>query len=446
VGVIALVMAVTGVAVRRRRPEVVAIGAVVVVMTAVAFAPPLVAGLYRLPLVGTVLWQRAILPVAFGVAVLAGVGMDALLQAQDQRAVRRWLGGGFGIAAVLLTAFWLFGRGRLVAGDSAIRARSFIWPSAATVVGLMVVGTLVALDRRRRNGGPGQRSGGGLWAALILMACETAFLITAGAPLWTSTSTPFAPTPPAEALKGSVGSSVVGLGGSLCFFPPGLGIPENAQIAYGVQELALYDPMIPSAYYSSWRAVSRQPAGIPDDSVYCPGIDTAQLARLYGVGYVLERSGSPGPQGGRFVRTVGEGEDLYRIPGAGAATLTPLTADGGLPAERDPGSPVAVTHGSAASWKIMTDADRAQVLRLRLTDVPGWHATVDGKPVALEPFAGVMLQLKVPAGSHSVELHYWPATFTVGLVLAGLALAGLLAVLIVGRRRSSDERGLKHVT
>ena len=62
------------------------------------------------------------------------------------------------------------------------------------------------------------------------------------------------PTSAVVALKGAVGSSVVGLGGSLCFFPPGLGIPENAQLAYGVQELAVYDPMIPSAYYSSWSA------------------------------------------------------------------------------------------------------------------------------------------------------------------------------------------------
>ncbi len=442
VGVIALVMAVTGLAVRRRRPEVIAIGAVIVVMTAVAFAPPVVAVLYRLPLVGTVLWQRAILPVAFGVAVLAGVGMDALLRAKDQRAVRRWLGGGFGVSALLLVGLWLFTRGHLGSGDTGIRARSFIWPAATSVVGLMVVGFLAVLDRRRRNGDRGRPTGVGRCAALTLLACETAFLLSAGIPLWTSTSTPFATTPAIQALKSSVGSSVVGLGGSLCFLPPGLGLPENAQIAYGVQELALYDPMIPSSYYSSWGAVSHQSAGIPDDSVYCPGIDTAQLARLYGVSYVLERSGSPGPEGSDFVRTVGD-EDLYRVPASGAATLTPLTADGGLPAESEPGSPVSVAHDDPASWKIVTDTDEAQVLRLRLTNVPGWHATIDGQPVPLVPFAGVMLQMKVPAGHHTVALYYWPATFTAGLVLAGCAALGLVAafsVALVRRRRKRVPR------
>ena len=50
----------------------------------------------------TVLWQRAILPLSFGVAVLAGVGMDALVRAHAERAVRRWTGGGFAASAVLL--------------------------------------------------------------------------------------------------------------------------------------------------------------------------------------------------------------------------------------------------------------------------------------------------------------------------------------------------------
>ena len=65
------------------------------------------------------------------------------------------------------------------------------------------------------------------------------------------------------------------------------------------------------------------------------------------------------------------------------------------------------------------------MLRLRLTDVPGWHASIDGRPVPLQSFAGVMLQIEVPAGRHTIELYYWPATFTAGLVLAGCAVVGL---------------------
>lgn len=443
VGVIAVVLAVMAVVVRRRRPEVVAFGVLSVAMLVVAFVPLVVSILYRLPLVGTVLWQRAILPLTFGVAVLAGVGMDALVSAHDERSVRRWAGGGFAVAALLMVGLWVFGRGDLTADETTIRAESFIWPAIETAVGLTVIVALGWIHRRLER--KGHREGAshvsvGRVAGISLLACEAAFLVASGAPLWTSSSTPFAPTSAVVALKGAVGSSVVGLGGSLCFLPPGLGIPENAQLAYGVQELAVYDPMIPSAYYSSWSAVSHEAAGIPSDSVYCPGVNTATLARLYGVRFVVERQGTPGPRGGIFDKTVGN-EDLYRIPDAGVATLTPLTAEGGVPSNEARSTPVPVTHPNPASWKMVTDADTPQVLRLRLTDEPGWHATIDGRPVPLQRFAGVMLQLEVPPGRHTVELHYWPAAFTLGIILASGAVVGLLVAFAVGwgrrRRRSA---------
>jgi hypothetical protein len=452
VGVIAVVLAVTAAAVRRGRPEVVGFGVLCVAMLIVAFVPPVVALLYRLPLIGTVLWQRAILPLTFGLAVLAGVGMDAIVRAHGDRSVRRWAGGGFAVAAVLLVGLWAFGRGDLPASQATVRAESFIWPAVETVVGLAVVATLAWVHRRANAAsGPGRPSpvSAGRLAGSALLVCEVAFLVAAGAPLWTSSSTPFESTPAVVALKGAVGSSVVGLGGTLCFLPPGLGIPENAQVAYGIDELAIYDPMIPSAYYSSWQAVSNESPGIPNDSVYCPGINTAELARLYGVSFVLERAGSPGPQGAVFDKAVGN-EDLYRIPDAGVATLTPLAADGRLPNANAPGIPIKVTHPDPSSWKLESDADSRQVLRLRLTNVPGWHASIDGRPVPLRTFAGVMLQVEVPPGRHTIELYYWPATFTIGLVLAGLAVVGLASAFTVyglaHRRRPKSGVSSSHVT
>jgi hypothetical protein len=69
---------------------------------------------------------------------------------------------------------------------------------------------------------------------------------------------------------------------------------------------------------------------------------------------------------------------------------------------------------------------------LRLTDVPGWHATIDGRPLALRPFAGIMMQAVIPPGRHVVEVGYWPSRFTAGLVLAALGLVCALVALAAG--------------
>ncbi len=439
VGVISLVLAFTAVAVRWRRPEVISFGVVAVAMACVAFVPGLDSLLDRVPRVGDVEWTRALLPLAFALAVLAGIGMDTVVHAHDQRAVRQWLGVGFAMSGVGLVALWELGRGHLTPAQLTIRDKSFVWPFVDTMVGLALVGALVLVhsrsvgakaDRKRA------RMDAGRWAGVALLACETVFLVIAGAPLWTSTKVPFAPTPAVRTLSREVGSSLVGLGLPNCFFRPGIGIQENTQSAYGVQELSFYDPSAPVSYFSAWTALTGQTAGIPSYSIYCPGIRSASQARLYGVAFVLELTRIPAPTGAVFVTHVGKTENLYRIPGAAAATLSPTPSTGHLPGLNAPGTPVPVNHPGPSSWKLVTKARSPQVLRLRLTDVPGWRATIDGRPLALKQFAGIMLQAEVPAGTHTVELHYWPETFTAGLLLASGAVVGLLIALVVpGIRR-----------
>ena len=434
VGVIALVLAVTGVAMRRRRPEVVAFSVLTVAMVCIAFVPPVVAVLSRLPGVGSTLWQRALLPLAFALAILSAFGMDSLVRAADRQRLLRWVGGGFGVAGVLLLALWAFGRGHLPPSEASIRTSSFLWPAVETALGLGVFVVLTLVYRTQRSEKRQLRSDVRRWAALSLLVCETAFLVTAGFPVLTASATFFPVTPAEVAFQRSVGQSTVGFGAPLCFYPPGLGIPPNAQLAYGVTELSIYDPMIPNAYFTSWRNLTHQAAGNADDSAYCPVVTTTAQARLYGVSFVLERAGTPGPRGSVFDKKIGD-EALYRIPAAASATISPLSVTGKLPGIHAHGMPVPVTHPDPASWELVTHASSRQVLRLRLTDVPGWHASIDGRGVPLQRFAGVMLQVEVPPGRHTVKLYYWPATFTVGIVLAGCALFGLVAALVIERIR-----------
>jgi hypothetical protein len=212
-------------------------------------------------------------------------------------------------------------------------------------------------------------------------------------------------------------------------------------VVYGIHEFQVYDPMLPRAYFLTWRASTgenRNEAGFLQYSSFCPGVSTTAIARRYGVSFVLEKAGAPGPQGAVFDKNVG-GEDLYRVPGAAQATLTSLSHGGALPAPGARGTPVAVTQPDFASWKLHTQARVRSVLRLRLTDVPGWHATIDGKPLALEQFSGVMLQARIPAGAHTVELHYWPLAFTAGIILAACSAVALVVMLVVTMRRRRRE-------
>lgn len=129
-------------------------------------------------------------------------------------------------------------------------------------------------------------------------------------------------------------------------------------------------------------------------------------------------------------------EALYRVPGAALATVTPVTTGAKPPGSVARGTPVAVTHPDPASWRLVTRARQQQVLRLALTDVPGWHTSIDGRPLRLEPYSTVMLQARIPPGDHTVELHYWPGSFTLGIVLAACSLVMLALGLLVGSRHA----------
>lgn len=431
VGVIALVLCVLAVALCRRRRETLALVAVAVVTAALVYFQPLVTVMNNLPF-HDVQWHRALLPLAFSLAVLAAIGMDELVRSPTKPAVITWLGAGFATAGLLLLLVWAVGRGRLPHAEAVIRAESFIWPAAQVMAGLLVAGGLWMVCRRDRQHSPGAGTRGptlGKLAGSALLAIEAGFLVSAGAPLFSSSSQFFAPTAAEVALEHDVGSAVVGLGTNSCNTYPVLGIAPDVNIVYGIHELAIYDPIIPRTYFQSWTSVTGMHTHSEFGEIFCPALTTSAIARLYGVSFVLEPSGASGPVGSVFDAHVGD-EDLYRIPDAGVATLTPATGPAKtFPPVDAPGQVVPASHPNPSSWELRTTATTAQILRLRLTDVPGWHATIDGRPLVISPFADVMMQVRIPPGRHTIQLHYWPPSFTHGLILAACGLVGLLLLL-----------------
>ena len=354
------------------------------------------------------------------------------------------MGGGFVVSCGILMALWALGRDHLTSAETTIRDKSFIWPSVDTLVGLLVVGTLVLVRSRSAGTKPRDshsRMRPGRWVGIALLVCESAFLVAAGAPLWTSSNTPFAPTPAVTALKRAVGASLVGLGAPRCFLPPGLGLLANTQIVFGVHELTFYDPSAPERYFSSWTDLtgSASDADFSSTRSTVPGLPPPLGTSVWGR-FRSGARGDPGPTGAVFDTHIGD-EDLFRVPDAAAATLTPMPATGRQPALETREMPVAVTHPDPSSWKLVTNASSPQMLRLRLTDVPGWHASIDGRPLQLRRFAGVMLEARVPAGLHTVELSYWPSAFTTGIVLAVCSVGGLcIAAIVAAVRRPKHRR------
>jgi hypothetical protein len=456
VGVIALVLGAVAVVtgVRRRRPEVLATLAVVVVAGVVAFVAPVDTLLNRAPVIREIELMRALMPLSLGLAILAGFGLNEVVRRPRERAVRLSLMYGFAASALLLLVIWLFGRGgaynglprEALAAASHARAESFVWPVASVAVGL-VAATLVWWRARLS-----------LVAAGCLLVCEALFLIAAGSIQIASSPNGYPPTPAVTKLQQAIGSSAVANGpNQFC----GIGITAEANIDYRIHEVNAYDPILPKSYFTGWQRAAGTGAGLEAFNEFCPVVTTVGDARLLGAAFVLEPAGRPGPAGAAFVTElkvpriksleetyegipippVGDvNEDLYRVPGAARATLIPIGSRGdALPPSDAPGTPVRIDDSNPARWSLTTNASEPAVLRLHLSNVPGWHATIDGRPLRLESLAGFMLQARIPAGRHHIEVSYWPSTFTVGLLLAVLtavALAIALGVEVVARARS----------
>jgi hypothetical protein len=450
IGMLAVVMGLVGLILGRRRPQVVAVGAVAIVAGVVCFAPAVSSVLDNLPTIGAVRWTRSTTFLEFAVAVLAGVGMDALTRCSTKQNVLRLAAGAFSLAAVVVALIWA-----LHPNGDPTRHRNLAWAFGGAVLGLIVTGALELVRRRRLRAdrlqpdAPHQRlarTGAilALGAGVLLMAYQGAFQLVMGGNQLSSTSHPFHPTAAEQLLAKTVGSSLVGFGSTACVSPPVLGIPVNANIAYGTRELAVYDPVLPKNFYFSWSRFNGSSAGHPATSHYCPAVTSAVVARRYGVSFVLEFRGRHGPKGAIFVKRIG-GEGLYRIPSSGEATVVPLPRSGRLPSVDAPGTLVAPTSSNPSSLRIAVHPARPSVLRLRLSDLPGWHASIDGRPLVLQSFEGVMLQAKIPAGAHTIEVHYWPVSFTIGIVLAAISACGLISLGVVGvarRRRARTEGSL----
>src|SRR5262249_17724747 len=80
--------------------------------------------------------------------------------------------------------------------------------------------------------------------------------------------------------------------------------------------------------------------------------------------------------------------------GTGSATVTPF-------------APESVT--------VQATSTSPGILRVALVLAPGWEAAIDGKATSIELADTAVMAVIVPAGDHTVQFTYRPASYTLGL-------------------------------
>jgi len=177
------------------------------------------------------------------------------------------------------------------------------------------------------------------------------------------------------------------------------------------------------------------------------GGDLVELAR-FGTTYVYENMRAL-PRAfivSRAEPVNGPGEALARLAEADARAVAFI--EGGPPLFLSPGrgeeggevNPPTFAEASVVSYapdRILIQAvlDQPGVLVLSEVWYPGWHAQVDGRPADIFRADGLLRAIYLQAGAHTVEFSYDPWTVKVGL---GVSTLGWVALVVIIKRETSN--------
>lgn len=423
-GVVALALAAVGLWAGRRRPVVLALGALCVVGVLISYSLPSVHPIQTVlnHVAGEVQWERFRTVLGLPAGILGGIGLERLLRSRERSDVAVFAGATGVLTVVVIVMATRIGSG----ATASTRERSLIWPIVLLALSLVVMGVWWLAPRLSWS------AAGALWAA------SGAFLLFAGVGINSYSHTFYPVTPAIAQLQKIVGHSLVGLDTgarprpSVQTFTP-VGFYPNVNLGYGVSEFAGHDPVLPQEYFDALGGGVQGGPGF-----FEPDIDSVALARKYGTPYVLAAPGAPPLRGAVPVKKIA-GEALYWVAGAARFTVADSEPVSISFTGTEPGGRVeSVSQPSASEYDVVTRSPTPTVLTARITAVPGWHATVNGRPTALTK-SGVMWTLRVPAGTARVRIWYWPDRLSEGLAGAGagcVAFALWASVASIRRRRA----------
>jgi hypothetical protein len=456
VGVLCVVLALVAVICCWRRPLVVGLFVALLVSFAATFEPvgfhPFFSLIDHLSSLAPIRFERIRTLSGFLLALLGALGLEQLLARAPAILLRRALWAS-ALAVSGLVAYLSvdsFGPGYVDALRAQVypalsptviatlhhqRLSSLVWPIVLCAVALGI-----ALCWGRLQASPRLVLG----AVGALLAGQVAYLFFAGVGIPSYSHVVYPATPALDRLQSLVGNRLVGMDngnttsvrafGSAKVVPAGL--YPNLNLAYSLRLFGVHDPLTPAAYYTSWPVAGAAPVnhGV---GLYVPAITSASLARRYGVAFILAPKTVPAPSGVSYLATLApsspDPEVLYRVPGA--ARFSFASGAGRVSQVRD---------NNDGAFSMTTDAPRRSMVVLKVTALPGWHAALDGRPLALHTYDQVMESAVVPPGRHHLTLTYWPRRLSLGLAASLLALVALaLGGLVPGARARWRGRGVR---
>jgi hypothetical protein len=424
VGTAALLLALTGLCRRggRRPQEGLWLAAVALCLPLVGQAPGVARWLARIPW-GSVsgYHHRLLLPLGFGLAVLAACELDRRLRGSGQP----W---SLALATLALAGLDVWAYLALRAPGDPLRLDVLRWGSLVWHLRtLIATALLLALVRRFR------------WAGLGIPAVVAVELLALLGPANPSAGRRLAwpLTAPVAFLRERLGDDrLTGL--DLALLP-------NLAAVHGLADARLYNPLAPAAYAALTRPVTVGWTGeVPD-----LGRPDHPLYDLLGVRFVLAPAGAelPATLSRAFEDPAGTVWERPRplarlfLP----AAAEPLTADwpsrvGGiadfaalaLAAELPGGAwragrleagTVRLEAQEAAWLRARFRAPEARLLATSLYQDGGWRLLAGGRRLPTTRTNGPFLGAWLPAGDHRLDLLYRPLPFVAGCLLAALALA-----------------------
>jgi hypothetical protein len=439
VGTVAIVLAVLAVLVGWRRSAVTGLVGAALISLAVVYDPT-VQHVFTDLGAGSVATQRMLPMLAFALALLAGLGAEALRRTWTDTIVRVKLAASTGACALVLGYLLLDAdSGGATAAELSVRRHALIWPAltvAAVAAGL--VGASLSLRRTQSVVGGAPQGPGPQGPApgphgdsqavratfVVLLAAQSAYLVWAGTGLNSYSSNAFPVTKAVAEVQRLVGNNLLALdgpNGKNVTLWTGAGIYPEVNIGYQIRELAVHDPVTPPAYFTTWpKPAATASAGL-GNNIFAPAVTSAALARFYGASYVLATSKRV-PKGTKLVATIavpiGGTVKLYSVPGAAQFSFAPGST----------ARVVAARQTGDATWRLAVDVPARSTLTLRLTYLPGWHIAADGHALAVRKIDGLFLSAAIPRGTRTIVVNYWPNDLTAGFAIAVAAIALVSAV------------------